>query len=136
MLMRWDPFAEMNRLHDELAAGSESHLRAFRPAVDIRETDEAFVLHVEVPGLDAKEIHVDVDGGVLRLHGERKLEHEEEKDGYRRIERSFGSFERAFTLPDVVDTTKIDAKLENGVLALSLPKKAREANTHRVEIHS
>jgi len=136
MLMRWDPFSEMNRPHDELAARSEPNLRAFRPAVDIRETPEAFVLHVEVPGLDAKEIHVDVEGGVLRLHGERKLEHEEEKEGYHRIERSFGSFERAFSLPEGVDADHIDAKLENGVLALSLPKKAPKVSSHKVEIHS
>lgn len=136
MLMRWDPFAEMNRLHDELAARGEPRLRAFRPAVDIEETDEAFVLHAEVPGMKAEEIQVDVEGGVLRLHGERKLERDEEKNGYRRIERSFGSFERAFSLPDTVDTDHIEAKLDAGVLALTLPKRAPESNVKKVQIQA
>ena len=124
MLVRWDPFEEMNRLHDHFFSGRGLAKQAFQVAVDIREEDDAFYLDAEVPGMAADEIKVDIEKSVLTLSGERKVEKEETKEKYRRIERQYGSFTRSFSLPETVDTENIRADLKDGVLELRLPKKA------------
>ena len=129
MLVRWDPFEEMNRLHDHFLSGRGLSRRAFQVAVDIREEDDAFYVDAEVPGMSAEDVKVDVEKNVLTLSGERKVEKEEIEDTYRRFERQYGSFTRSFTLPETVDTDNISADLKEGVLALRLPKK--EAPTPR-----
>jgi HSP20 family protein len=129
MLVRWDPFEEMNRLHDHFLSGRGLSKRAFQVAVDIREEDDAFYVDAEVPGMSAEDVKVDVEKNVLTLSGERKVEKEEIEDTYRRVERQYGSFTRSFTLPETVDTDNISADLKEGVLALRLPKK--EAPTPR-----
>lgn len=129
MLVRWDPFEEMNRLHDHFFSGRGLAKQAFQVAVDIREEDDAFYVDAEVPGLSAEDVKVDVEKNVLTLSGERKVEKEEIEDTYRRVERQYGSFTRSFTLPETVDTENISADLKDGVLALRLPKK--EAPTPR-----
>ena len=123
MLARWDPFEEMNRLHDHFFSGRGLQKHAFRVAVDIREEDDAFYVDAEVPGLNAEDVKVDVEKNVLTLSGERKVEKEETEGTYRRVERQYGSFTRSFTLPETVDTDNISADLRDGVLALRLPKK-------------
>ena len=123
MLVRWDPFEEMNRLHDHFFSGRGLAKQAFQVAVDIREEADAFYVDAEVPGLKAEDIKVDVEKNVLTLSGERKVEKEETKDKYRRIERQYGSFTRSFSLPENVDTDSISADLKNGVLELRLPKR-------------
>jgi HSP20 family protein len=123
MLVRWDPFEEMNRLHDHFLSGRGLSKRAFQVAVDIREEDDAFYVDAEVPGMSAEDVKVDVEKNVLTLSGERKVEKEEIEDTYRRVERQYGSFTRSFTLPETVDTENISADLKEGVLALRLPKK-------------
>jgi len=129
MLVRWDPFEEMNRLHDHFLSGRGLTKQAFQVAVDIREEDDAFFVDAEVPGLAAEDVHIDVEKNVLTIRGERKVEKEEIEDTYRRVERQYGSFTRSFTLPETVDADSISADLNNGVLALRLPKK--EAPTPR-----
>jgi HSP20 family protein len=129
MLVRWDPFEEMNRLHDHFFSGRGLAKQAFQIAVDIREEDDAFFVDAEVPGLSAEDVKVDVEKNVLTLSGERKVEKEESEGSYRRVERQYGSFTRSFTLPETVDTENISADLKEGVLALRLPKK--EAPTPR-----
>ena len=123
MLVRWDPFEEMNRLHDHFFSGRGLAKQAFRVAVDIREEEDAFYVDAEVPGLTADDINVDIEKNVLTLSGERKVEKEETEGTYRRVERQYGSFSRSFSLPETVDTENISADLNNGVLALRLPKK-------------
>jgi HSP20 family protein len=123
MLVRWDPFEEMNRLQDHFFSGRGLNKQAFRVAVDIREEDDAFYVDAEVPGMSADDIKVDVEKNVLTLSGERKIEKEETKDKYRRVERQYGSFTRSFSLPETVDTENISADLKDGVLELKLPKK-------------
>jgi HSP20 family protein len=123
MLVRWDPFEEMNRLHDHFFSGRGLAKQAFQVAVDIREEADAFYVDAEVPGLKAEDIKVDVEKNVLTLSGERKVETEETKEKYRRIERQYGSFTRSFSLPENVDTDSISADLKNGVLELRLPKR-------------
>ena len=123
MLVRWDPFEEMNRLHDHFLGGRGLSKQAFQVAVDIREEDDAFYVDAEVPGLAAEDVKVDIEKNVLTLSGERKVEKEEVEGTYRRVERQYGSFTRSFTLPETVDTESISADLKEGVLALRLPKK-------------
>ena len=125
MLTRWDPFSEMSRLHD-LARSAQP---AFRPAVDIVESAEAFEVRAEVPGMKAEDIHLDVEKNVLTLRGERTLAETTEGADYRRVERSYGSFTRSFSLPETVDDEAIEANLADGVLTVRLPKK--EAPTAR-----
>ena len=123
MLVRWDPFEEMNRLHDHFLSGRGPAKQAFQVAVDIREEDDAFYVDAEVPGLAAEDVKVDIEKNVLTLSGERKVVKEETEGTFRRVERRYGSFTRSFTLPETVDTDNISADLTEGVLALRLPKK-------------
>jgi HSP20 family protein len=93
------------------------------PAVDILERDGNLLLRAELPGVDEKEIDLKVEGNVLTLKGEKKLEKDENKDNYHRIERFHGSFCRSFTLPDTVDRDKIKADYKNGILTVTIPQK-------------
>jgi HSP20 family protein len=121
-ISRWDPFSEMNRLHDQLF-GRIAREEGFKPAVDIHEDESFFTVEVEVPGMKAEDIQVDIEKNILSVSGERRLNHEEKRDGYRRVERFYGTFTRSFTLPDTVDADAIEAKTAEGVLTLRLPKR-------------
>lgn len=133
MLTRWDPFAELSRLQNDLHRVRGEARLGFNPAVDIFEEEDAIVLSAELPGMKAEDVHVHVENQVLTLSGERKLEREEQKEGYHRVERSYGTFTRSFTLPKHVDAESIEAKLEDGVLRLRLPKRA-PAERRRIEV--
>jgi len=136
MLTRWDPFSELSRLQNDVnRLRGESRL-GFSPSVDIYEDDDAIVLSAEVPGLKPDDIHVHVENHVLTLGGERKLEREETKDRYHRVERSYGSFTRSFALPRNLDTESIEASLDDGVLRLRLPKKPQGETKRRIQIGS
>jgi len=125
LLTNWDPFAEMFRLQEQAGRRNPTGRLTFRPAVDIHEDEEAITLCAEVPGLNADQIKVEVHDAVLTLSGERRLEKEEDKEGYHRIERSYGSFTRSFTLPDNVDTENVLAEKNDGVLTIKLMKRAK-----------
>ena len=120
MLTRWDPFAEMSRLLEQ-GAGERGTMR---PEVDIFEEKDAIVVKAELPGVDAKDVDVTVEDGLLTISGQRRMEHKDEREGYHRVECSYGSFSRSFSLPDNVEADKIDASIDNGVLKLRLPKRA------------
>lgn len=92
------------------------------PAVDMSENEKQIVVHAEVPGMDAKDIDISLNGRVLTMKGERKQEQEEKEKNYYRIERKYGSFSRSFELPADVDANKVKAKYKDGVLTLNLPK--------------
>jgi len=92
------------------------------PAVDVSETDKAFEITVELPGMDEKNVEVKVSNSILTIKGEKQEEKEEKKKDYYRRERSFGSFERSFQVPEGVDADKIEANFKKGVLAVMLPK--------------
>ena len=94
----------------------------WRPAVDIKEEDDRFVIYADLPGVDPKDIEITMDKGVLTLKGERSEEKKEEHEGYKRVERVSGNFYRRFSLPDTADAERIEAKGENGVLEITLPK--------------
>ena len=122
----------MGRLFDErLYRNGESV--GWTPAVDIYEDDEGVTLRFELAGVEPKDVDIRFENGVLTLRGERKLEKEEKRENYHRVERSYGTFTRSFTLPGTVDAEKIRAESKNGVLTVSLPKKA-EAKPRAIEV--
>lgn len=109
----------LNRLFSDLPAG-----RPWSPAVDILETENELVLTADLPGVPMENIDIRIEDGTLAVCGERKFESSEDKNsGYHRLERSYGSFKRIFTLPDTVDTEKVTADYKDGVLKVVLPKK-------------
>jgi HSP20 family protein len=125
MIRQWDPFAELNRIQQHLAQRNAENDRVMRPPVDIREEEKAFVVHAELPGTKAEDVQVEVERGVLTIRGERRFTSDETtQKQYRRVERYYGAFERSFSLPSEVDADSVEAKLENGVLEVRVPKRA------------
>jgi len=132
MLTRYNPFTgfdpftndvkllqdTVSRWLDETTTG-----RPWTPAVDIIESENDVVLKADLPDVDMKNIHIQIENGTLSLKGHRKFENENKGKGYHRIERSYGSFARYFALPDTVDAEKVAADYKNGVLTITLPKK-------------
>jgi HSP20 family protein len=140
MLTRFDPFRDVARLQDEFLRGFDDRmgLRAgesvgWTPACDIYEDGEAVTVRFELAGVDPKEVDIRFENGVLTLRGERKLEREEKKENYHRVEMQYGAFTRSFSLPGTVDAEKIRAEAKNGVLVVTLPKKA-EAKPHAIAV--
>ena len=107
--------------------------RGWVPALDFAETPDAYVVHVEVPGVDPKEIEISIEDGRLEITGEKAAEQNEEKQGWFRVERSHGSFRRALELPGAVDTGKVKAESRNGVLTITLPKR-EEAKARKISV--
>jgi HSP20 family protein len=134
-VVRWDPFRDLNVLQDRMNRLFEDAGRGWRgneepaatttwsPAVDIFETEGEIVVKAELPGMDRNDITLNLEKNVLTLKGDRKLEKETKDDNYHRIERSYGSFSRAFSIPATVDEEKISADYKEGVLKIVLPKK-------------
>ena len=96
--------------------------RGWVPALDFAETPDTYVVHVELPGVDPKDVEISIEDGRLEIAGEKSAEQSEEKQGWFRVERSHGSFRRALDLPGAVDTGKVKAEAKNGVLTITLPK--------------
>ena len=114
---------------------SEPSTRPWTPAVDIAETENELILKADIPEVELKDIDIRVENGTLTLKGERKFESEKNGKGYHRIERSYGSFVRAFALPETVDTDMVKAAFKNGVLTVTLPKKeVAKPKTIHVEV--
>jgi HSP20 family protein len=128
---------EVNRLFDTSRLGDEGGVLTsdWAPAVDIKEEDDRFVIHADVPGVDAKDIEITMEKGVLTLKGQRVAESKEETDKYKRVERVRGTFLRRFSLPDTVDADKITAKSKDGVLEVIVPK-GKAAQPHRIQVES
>ncbi|OGT81195.1 MAG: heat-shock protein Hsp20, partial [Gammaproteobacteria bacterium RIFCSPLOWO2_02_FULL_52_10] len=105
------------------------------PSVDVREDEDKFVFLADIPGVDPKDIEVTCEHGVLTIKGERKAETEEEREGYKRIERSRGTFYRRFNLPDTADAEHIKANSKNGVLELTIPK-VEKAKPRKIAVKS
>jgi len=143
-LIRYQPWSRLNQLHRELdrmfegapTNGDDEHIATsdWQPAVDIKEDEKAFTIHADVPGVDPKDIEVHMENGVLTIKGERESEKRDEREGYKRIERAYGSFYRRFSLPDSTDADNINAKSSNGVLEVTIPKMQKtEARKISVE---
>lgn len=104
------------------------------PAVDVKEEDDKFIIHADIPGVAPKDIKVSIENGVLTIQGEKKHERTQSEKDFRRIERSSGSFFRQFTLPESVDADSISAKGNNGVLELVVPKSSKSKASRDIEV--
>lgn len=141
-ITHWDPFREVATLQNRVNAlfrdfsESESPVTtaSFVPAVDIYEDDKRVVLKLEVPGIEEKDIDVRVENHTLTVKGERKFEKEEKEQNFHRIERRYGSFYRAFTLPSAIDAENVEASYNAGVLKLELKKKP-EAQPKQIKVN-
>ena len=133
-VLKWDPFRDLNMLQDRMNQLFDNPGRGWRdnepsatttwsPAVDIYETESAIVVKAELPGMERKDITLNLENNVLTLRGERRFEKETKEENYHRIERSYGGFSRAFSIPVTVNEEKIQADYKDGVLKILLPKK-------------
>lgn len=147
-LVRWQPFRDLVSLQERMnqmfegsaarnfpRAGSEEDwvTGSWAPAVDIHEHEGNLVLKAEIPGVDPKKVDIRLENNILTLSGERIFEGDVKRDNYHRVERSYGAFSRAFTLPSVVDQERIAAEYKDGILTLTLPKK-EEAKPKQIAI--
>lgn len=106
----------------------------WRPSVDITEDESNFTLLADIPGVDPKDIEVSMENGVLTIKGERNTEEKTEKENFRRVERQYGMFYRRFTLPETANADKINAKSDNGVLRVTIPKQKVTHNAKRIDV--
>jgi len=143
-IVRWEPFRdlmttqrEFDRLFKEaftpLFGEGDISTRTWAPPVDIFETENDIVLKAELPGVDPKDVEVKVEDNTLYLKGERKFEKEVKDESYHRIERSYGSFARSFSLPNSINAEKVKAEYKDGLLMLTLPKR-EEAKPKTIKI--
>jgi HSP20 family protein len=136
-LVRWEPARELNSLQQEMnrlfstffdsptgtgATGTNGVARRWIPAMDLVESDEHFILTADLPGLAEEDIKLEFEGDVLTLSGERKVDQEQHRDGYYRLERATGAFSRSLTLPEGVDVDGVTATFDKGVLEVRIPK--------------
>jgi HSP20 family protein len=131
--LAWPTFGRLANLQDELDRLFESPLRAWAPALDVREDADNFIIRAELPGLKREDINVSLQDGALVISGERTVENVEEGVEVHRQERYYGKFQRALTLPAPVAADKIKAQYKDGVLSVTLPK-AEEAKPKQIDI--
>ena len=138
-LTHFDPLSSIRLFEDAFTrmVNEPRATRPWSPAVDIYETENELVLKADVPDVDGKNIDVRVENQTLTISGERKFEEEKNSKGFHRIERSYGSFVRSFSVPNTFDTDHIAADFKNGVLTVSLPKKeAAKPRQIKVEVNA
>jgi len=148
--MRWTPARELpalpsevlgiqkeiNRMFDSFFRGPEDdglQTTSWNPLVDVTENDHAYLLNVELPGVSRNDVKIVVQDNQLTIRGEKKQEKESKNSNYHRVERSYGSFQRTFTLPSTVKAEKIEANYNDGVLSITVPK-AEEARAKEIEV--
>jgi HSP20 family protein len=144
-IVRWEPFRDLmttqerlGRLFNDLSRGfleEDGGTRPWSPAVDIFETDQNLVVKAELPGVDAKDVEIRVEDNTLYLKGERKFEKETKEENYHRVERTYGSFARSFSLPNSVDSEKTTAEYKDGILTVTMPKR-EEAKPKTIKIQA
>jgi HSP20 family protein len=143
-IVRWEPLRELSSLQNEMnrlfntafdtpETTGGGALRRWMPAMDLVETAEHFVLRADLPGMTVEDLKIELEDNVLTVSGERRAEHESEKEGYHRVERAFGSFARTLTLPKGVDAEAISASFDKGVLEVRIPKP-EQRKPRRIEI--
>jgi HSP20 family protein len=143
-IVRFSPTSEIRRFQREMdsllgqffdAPGAAQHKDAnWTPRVDVRETEHAFTVQMDLPGMKREDFQIDYHEGTLSVSGERRIEDKSEGEACIRIERSYGSFYRAFTLAKTINADAIEATYENGVLTLTLPK-AEEVKPRRISVN-
>jgi len=142
-LTRYEPWSLLDQMRREMeramdtptAEGSSVATSDWVPAVDIKEDKEAFLIVADIPGVDPKDIEVHMENGVLSIKGEKESEKKEEREGYKRVERSYGSFYRRFSLPDTADPEKISANSNNGVLEVRIAKQ-EQVQPRKISVNS
>ncbi len=142
-IIKYDPFRELRSLHDDMnrlfmtnfSHGEQEGFTsgAWSPNVDIFENKDKLVLEAELPGMNRDDINLSIENNVITLSGARKFEKKDESDNYHRVERSYGSFTRSFTLPQTVTSEGATADFKNGVLRVTLPKR-EETKARQIEI--
>jgi len=141
-LNRWEPFRasslhdQLNRMFTDLLDRSprESNLTSWAPAADIYETEQALVVKVDLPDVEAKDLDIRVENNILTIRGERNFESKVSESNYLRVERTFGSFARSFALANTVNAEAIKADYNNGVLTLTIPKR-EEAKPKQIKVN-
>jgi HSP20 family protein len=140
--VRWNPFNEMNllqnhmnRLFDTALQGwaGDSNGTAWVPAADIYESENELLVNLDLPGIDPKMVDLQLENHILTIRGERRLDERQNREHFHRVERSYGTFSRSFTLATSVDADKIQASYQAGVLTITLPK-AEAAKPKRIQI--
>lgn len=145
-IVRWDPFRDLMNLQDEVnslfrrsffrgaeAPAAAETTAAWAPALDMHESEDKLTVEVELPGLEAEDIDISLDDGILHIRGERKFASDVKEENYHRIERAYGYFERNVPLPRKVDQDRVSASVNGGVLRIELPK-AEEARPRQIPI--
>src|ERR671938_2088972 len=142
-IVRYDPFRDLRSLQDEVNRLFSTNLNrvfgedegiargAWNPNVDIYENKDQIVIEAELPGMNREDFDLSFENNVITLRGERRFEKKDDSDNYHRVERSYGSFTRSFTLPPTVSSESVDAVFENGVLRLTLAKR-EEAKPRKI----
>ena len=142
-LSRFEPFRnapafqdQINRLFHEAfdRSSDEANLTPWAPDVDIYETENQLVLKADLPDIKSEDLDIRVENNILTIRGERKFEKKVDENNYLRVERSYGSFSRSFSLANTVNTEAIQADYKNGVLTLSIPKR-EEAKPKQIKVH-
>jgi HSP20 family protein len=143
IVTRWEPQRGLTTLQDQInrlfgdsfdRTGEEGSLTAWAPAVDIYETEHELVVKADLPDIDPKDLDIRVENNILTIRGERKFEKQVNEDKYLRVERSYGSFARSFTLANTVNAEAIKADYQNGVLTLTIPKR-EEAKPKQIKVN-
>lgn len=137
-----EPFTQLRTEVDRLFESFPFRMPALKlgrfaaaaPAIEMTETDKAYKITAELPGLDLEDVDVSVEDDVLRITGEKKESREENERGFRLSERIYGSFERLISLPPAADPSKVDAKFKNGVLTVSIAKDRRATNSRKIKV--
>ena len=142
-IVRWEPLRELGTLQTEMnrlfntvfdsPGGNGGTLRRWMPAIDLLETGDHFVLRADLPGMSEDDVSIELEDSTLTISGERKAEHEEHEEGYYRVERASGSFQRSLTLPSGVDPGAVTAGFDRGVLEVRIPKP-EERKPRRIQI--
>ena len=142
-VVQYAPFRGLSTLHDQVnrlfnesivrGQGEESGITTWAPAVDIYETPNELVVKADLPEVEEKDIDIRVENNLLTIRGERKFEKSVSEDNYLRVERTYGSFSRSFSLPNTVNAEAIHAEYKNGVLTVNLPKR-EESKPRQVKV--
>ena len=144
-LVRFEPFGGLSAAQSQFdrflrdafspaVAGGEASTRTWAPPVDIYENGDSLVLKAELPGVNPDDVEIRVEDNTLYLKGDRKFEKEVKEQNYHRIERSYGTFTRTFSLPNSIDADKVGASYKDGILTLTMPKK-EEAKPKTIKIN-
>jgi HSP20 family protein len=146
-MMRWDPFQDLRDAQDEMAQMSprlahalglhvqqgSGRATAWAPALDISERKDAYLVTVELPGIELDDLEITMEDGLLTIQGERQFTSESSEQQFHRVERRYGAFRRSITLPAQVQAEQIEASFENGVLQILVPKM-EEAKPKRIQV--